>query len=41
MSTMKLDDFIARIDYDDERKVFHGRIINIRDVVNFYGKNRL
>jgi len=38
MSTMKLDDFLARIDYDEEREVFHGRIINIRDVVNFYGK---
>ena len=38
MSTMKLDDYIARIDYDEEREVFHGRINNIRDVVNFYGK---
>ena len=37
MSTMKLDDYIARIDYDEDREVFHGRIINIRDVVNFYG----
>ncbi|MEX0383163.1 type II toxin-antitoxin system HicB family antitoxin [Spiribacter sp. 1M153] len=37
MSTMKLDDYTARISYDEDREVFHGRIINIRDVVNFYG----
>ena len=37
MSTMKLGDYIARITYDEEREIFHGRIINIRDVVNFYG----
>lgn len=38
MSTMKLNDYVARIDYDEEREMFHGRIINIRDVVNFYGR---
>lgn len=37
MSIMRHGDYIARIDYDEERETFHGRIINIRDVVNFYG----
>lgn len=37
MSTMSLEDYIARIGYKEEGEVFHGRISNIRDVVNFYG----
>lgn len=37
MSIMHHGDYIARIDYDEEREVFHGRIVNLRDVVNFYG----
>ena len=39
MTTMRHNDYIARIDYDDELEMFHGRIINLRDVVNFYGRS--
>lgn len=30
MSTMSLEDYIARISYKEEREVFHGRMTNIR-----------
>jgi predicted HicB family RNase H-like nuclease len=32
-------DYIAKIDFDPEIGMFHGRITNIRSVVNFYGKS--
>lgn len=34
---MRHQDYIARIGYDEERETFHGRVVNLRDVVNFYG----
>lgn len=37
MATMRYGDYIATIDYEDESELFHGRVVNIRDVVNFYG----
>ena len=37
MITMELQNHPARIDYDEEREVFYGRIMNIRDVINFFG----
>ncbi len=37
MATMKHGDYIARIDFDESAEAFHGRVININDVVNFYG----
>lgn len=39
MTTMRYGDYIAKIDYEDDSKLFHGRVINIRDVVNFYGSS--
>ncbi|MCP4654535.1 MAG: type II toxin-antitoxin system HicB family antitoxin [bacterium] len=39
MATMRYDDYIAKIDYEEESGLFHGRVINIRDVVNFYGSS--
>jgi len=39
MATMELDGYVARIDYDEDDRVFHGRIANIADVVTFEGKN--
>jgi len=39
MNLMHHRDYVARIGYDEEREVFHGRIVNLRDVVNFYGHN--
>ena len=37
MSTMQHSDYIATVEYDPDISMFHGRIVNIRDVVTFYG----
>lgn len=37
MATMRYGDYLARIDFEEESRLFHGRVVNIRDVVNFYG----
>ncbi len=29
--------YIARVDFDDEARIFHGEVIGIRDVVTFQG----
>jgi predicted HicB family RNase H-like nuclease len=37
MTMMRYGDYVARIDFEDESGLFHGRVVNLRDVVNFYG----
>jgi predicted HicB family RNase H-like nuclease len=37
MTTMRCGDYLATIDFEEESRLFHGRVVNIRDVVNFYG----
>ena len=37
MRTLKLNDYVAKIEYDDSADMFHGLIINIQDTVEFYG----
>lgn len=37
MVTMRHGDFVARVDFDPELGLFHGRVVNIEDVVSFYG----
>ena len=37
---MKYKEYSAVIDYDEEQRMFHGRVIGIKDVVNFYGHTR-
>lgn len=39
MATLEYKGYIARIDVDDENDRFHGRVINISDVINFKGKS--
>jgi predicted HicB family RNase H-like nuclease len=39
MATLEYKGYIARIDADDESESFHGRVINISDVVNFKGRS--
>ncbi|NQY74689.1 MAG: type II toxin-antitoxin system HicB family antitoxin [Candidatus Margulisbacteria bacterium] len=34
---MKYKDYSAVIDYDEENRMLHGRVIGIKDVINFYG----
>ena len=36
MSVMKIDDYAATVEFDESAAMFHGRIVNIRDVVDFY-----
>ncbi len=39
MATMRYDDFIAKIDFDDEEKLFHGLVVNTADAIDFYGSS--
>jgi predicted HicB family RNase H-like nuclease len=36
---MEYKDYIGYVVYDDESKLFHGEIINTRDVITFQGKS--
>ncbi|QTA86415.1 type II toxin-antitoxin system HicB family antitoxin [Desulfonema magnum] len=36
---MKYKEYIAKVEYDDEADIFHGDVINIRDVITFQGKS--
>lgn len=36
---MKHKEYIANVTYDDEAKIFHGEVINTRDVITFQGKS--
>lgn len=35
---MRYKGYIAEIGYDDSADVFHGRVVGMRDVVDFYGR---
>ncbi len=35
---MRYKEYSAVINYDEEQRLLHGRVIGIKDVVNFYGK---
>lgn len=37
MNFMKYKDFIGEFEYDQEARIFHGRVVNIQDVVTFEG----
>lgn len=39
MATIEYKGYIARIDVDEENDTFHGRVINVSDVINFKGKS--
>ena len=38
-STMEYKGYIARVEYDDEAKLFHGQIMNLRDVITFQSRS--
>ena len=38
MATMRHNGYIARIDYDEDREVFHGRVVNLKHLISFEGK---
>jgi predicted HicB family RNase H-like nuclease len=39
MATMEFKGYEARIDTDEENDGFHGRVIDISDVINFKGRS--
>jgi predicted HicB family RNase H-like nuclease len=39
MDLMRHGEYLARIGYDEEADSFFGEVINIRDVVTFYGRS--
>lgn len=39
MATMTHKGYKARIEFDEDRGIFHGRIVNIGDVITFEGKS--
>ena len=36
---MKYKKYIAKVTYDDEANIFHGDVINIRDIITFQGES--
>ncbi len=36
---MKYKDYVATVQYDDDAEIFHGEVINTRDVITFQGKS--
>jgi predicted HicB family RNase H-like nuclease len=36
---MEYKGYLSRIEFDDEVNIFHGEVINIRDVITFQGKS--
>ena len=39
MDTIGYKGYIGKIDFDEEAHVFHGQVINLRDVVTFQGRS--
>lgn len=35
---MEYNGYIAKVAYDDEARIFHGEVINLRDVITFQGE---
>ena len=36
---MKYKGYLGKIEFDDEANVFHGEVVNIRDVITFEGQS--
>ena len=39
MNTMNHKGYIARIEFDEEDRIFTGRLLGIEDIVTFYGSS--
>ena len=35
---IKYKGYLSRVEFDDEANIFHGEVINIRDVITFQGE---
>jgi predicted HicB family RNase H-like nuclease len=38
-NTMQYKNYMAKVEYDDEAGVFHGEVIDLRDVITFEGES--
>lgn len=36
---MEYKGYVARVEFDDEANIFHGEVINLRDVITFQGES--
>ena len=36
---MEYKGYIGKVDYDDEAGIFHGEVVNLRDVITFAGES--
>lgn len=36
---MQYKDYVAKIDFDEDANLFHGEVINIKDVITFQGQS--
>lgn len=39
MGTMEHNGYIATVDFDQEAGIFHGQVVNLRDVITFQGRS--
>lgn len=39
MNLMRYNDFLGEFEYDEQERIFHGRVVNIQDVVTFEGRS--
>lgn len=37
-SALRCDGYVAEIAFDDSADAFHGRVVGLRDVIDFYGR---
>ncbi len=38
MNTIHYDKYVARVEYDEADDRFHGRVLGLRDIIEFYGR---
>jgi predicted HicB family RNase H-like nuclease len=36
---LKYKGYTGRVEYDDEVRIFHGEVLDLRDVITFHGEN--
>lgn len=36
---MKYKEYVAKVEFDDEAEIFHGEVVNLKDVITFQGKS--
>ena len=36
---MKYKNYIGLVEYDDDAEIFHGEVVNVKDVITFQGKS--